>query len=71
MLGTQFMAFLERHTINTRLQLLAVGSTKCMGTLESLGCDHIQFRLRPILRLLSKRTRIACPMSSGTLGGSE
>ena len=51
-----FMAFLERHTISTRLQLLPVGSTECMGTPESLGRDHIQFRLRPILRLLSKRT---------------
>ena len=26
-----------------------VGSTKCIGTPESLSCDHIRFRLRPIL----------------------
>ena len=45
MLGTQFMASLERHTISTRLQLLPVGSTECTGTLESLSRDHIQFRL--------------------------
>ena len=62
MLGTQFMAFLERHTIITRLQLLPVGSTECTGTPESLSRYHIQFKLRPILRLLSKRTQIACPI---------
>ena len=49
MLGTQFMAYLDPHTISTRLELLPIGSTECMGTLESLGDDHIQFRLRQIL----------------------
>ena len=49
MLGTQFMAYLDPHTISTRLQLLPVGSTECTGTPESLGRDHIQFRLKQIL----------------------
>ena len=49
MFGTQFMAYLDPHTISTRLQLLPVGSTECMGTPESLGHDHIRFKLRQIL----------------------
>ena len=49
MFGTQFKAYLDLHTISTRLQLLPVGSTECTGTPESLGHDHIRFRLRQIL----------------------
>ena len=49
MLGTQFMAYLDPHTISTRLELLLVGSTECMGTPESFGCDHIRFTLKQIL----------------------
>ena len=49
MLGTQFMAYLDPHTISTRLQLFPVGSTECTGTPESLVCDHIRFRLKQIL----------------------
>ena len=49
MLGTQFMAYLDRHTISTTLQLLSIGSTECTRTPESLGHDHIRFRLRQIL----------------------
>ena len=49
MLGTQFMAYLDPHTISRRLQFLPVGSTECMGTPESLDRDHIPFRLKQIL----------------------
>ena len=49
MLSTQFMAYLDPHTISIRLQLLPVGSMECMGTPESLGRDHIRFKLKQIL----------------------